>query len=122
MRKNMMLGLLTAIILSACNSSTVSISEVKGAPKSIEKEAKAAYDLQLIQDGDNQTYLVYQTSKRVSADLKQKDDVITIELDESESESKTKKPFIYKLSLDSPNHTLKVFINGKKTPFDRIKG
>ncbi len=119
----MTVGFLAALTLSACNSSEVSLSEVKTAPKSIEEETNDAADLQLIQgDKNTEGYLIYQTSQLLSANLEQREDVITIKLTETKSENTIKKPFIYKLTWDSPDSTLKVLINGKETPFDVIKG
>jgi len=47
------------LILAACNSSELSISEIQNVPNNVQDKINSDYTLQLVNDGENTAYIIF---------------------------------------------------------------
>lgn len=109
-----------ALILAACNSSELSISKIQNVPNNVQEIINPDYTLQLINDGENMSYIVFYSKGTVTTDLETKDDTLIVKLDSINEDSNELKQFVYKLTLDPEHDTINVLVNGQSTPFDVV--
>lgn len=120
--KNIIALLLISILLTACNSdvSTLSFSEIESLPDSLNSLIDSSDTLQLIYEGDNIAYLVYQAEGEVTTDVEEQEGVLNITLNTSNKENGEKQEHVYKMTLDDEHEVIDVYINGESTAFDSI--
>ena len=107
-------------ILAACNSSTLSISEIQNVPNNVQDKVNSDETLQLINDGENTAYIIFHSKGMVTTDLETKDDTLIVKLDSSNKDPNELKQFVYKLTWDKEHNTIEVLVNGQSTPFDSV--
>ena len=107
-------------ILVACNTSTLSMSEIEIVPTDVQDKIDSNYELQLIYDGEDIAYVVYRSNGIVVTDLEVKGDTLRIKLDETNKKDDVIEQFVYKLTLDPEHKVIDVLINGKSKPFDNV--
>ncbi|MEY9970275.1 chaperonin cofactor prefoldin [Lysinibacillus sp. RC46] len=123
MKKLLFLMFLTVFILTACNSSTLSISEIESVPEKVQKVIDEKNTLQLINQVDkNISYLVFQSKGTVTTGLETQGDTLIIKLDVTNQQDNAIKQHVYKLTLDSNQDTIDIHINGKSTTIDNVTG
>ncbi|WP_397538967.1 hypothetical protein [Rummeliibacillus pycnus] len=83
MKKLLFLLLLTLSILSACNSSTLSFSEISNVPSEVQNKIDSNNVVQLINDGEDNSYIVFFSKGAVTTDLEAQGDTIKVKLEES---------------------------------------
>lgn len=110
------------LILTACNSSEISISEIQNIPNNVQDKINSNYTLQLINDGENMAYTIFHSKGTVTTDLETKDDTLIVKLDSTNKDNDELKQYVYKLTLDPEHNTIEVLVNGQSTPFDNITG
>ncbi|OZI10846.1 peptidylprolyl isomerase [Bacillaceae bacterium SAS-127] len=120
MRKILFLLIVTTAILLACNTSTLSVSEIDIVPNDVQNKIDSNYGLQLIYEGEDIAYIVYQTNGTVVTDLEVQDDTLKVKLDETNKQDDVIEQHVYKLTLDPEHDVIDVLINGKPTPFDNV--
>lgn len=120
--KKILLFTLISILLSACslNDSKLSFSEIKRVPDNVQAKIEPNSTLQLLNEKEEVSYLVYQTKGTVATDLEVQKETVQIKLDVSNNDSDEVKQHVYKLTLDPNYEVIDVFINGKSTSFDKI--
>lgn len=120
--KNIIALLLISILLTACKSdvSTLSFSEIESLPDSLNSLIDSSDTLQLIYEGDNIAYLVYQAEGEVTTDVEEQEGVLNITLNTSNKENGEKQEHVYKMTLDDEHEVIDVYINGESTAFDSI--
>ena len=69
MRKILFLLMVITASLVACNTSTLSMSEIDIVPNDVQDKIVSNYELQLIYEGEDIAYIVYQSNGTVAADL-----------------------------------------------------
>lgn len=115
--------LFATLLLAACNSSEVSISEIQSVPNKVQDVINSDYTLQKINDGEKNAYIIFQSTGTVTADLEVKENILNIKLDSTNLENNEIKQYIYKLTRgDTEYDTINVLVNGKATPFDSVTG
>ncbi|AWE07724.1 peptidylprolyl isomerase [Lysinibacillus sp. 2017] len=123
MKKLFCLILFFTLILAACNSSKLSISEIQSVPNKVQDAINSDYTLQRISDGKKNTYIIFQSTGTVTADLEVIENILNIKLDSENQENNELKQHVYKLtSGDAEYDTINVLVNGKATPFDNSTG
>lgn len=122
LKRKFVLIFLVVLILSACNSSELSFSEISIAPKKIEKLINSNLKLQLINEGTKGSYIIYHTSGEIEADLKSEGSVINIIFKELSSKDDVVKRNIYYLTMDSKHDTINVLVNDEVLTFDEVTG
>ena len=110
------------LILAACNSSELSISEIQTVPNNVQDKINFDYTLQLINDGENMAYIIFHSKGTVTADLETKGDTLIVKLDSTNKDNNELKQYVYKLTLDPEHNTIEVLVNGQSTPFDNVTG
>ena len=110
-----------AIILVACNSSELSITEIQSIPTKVQDRINLDYTLQLINDGKKNAYIIFQSSGAVTAELEVIENILNIKLDSVNEENNELKHYVYKLTRgDATYDTIDVLVNGESTPFDNV--
>ncbi|TQR33555.1 peptidylprolyl isomerase [Lysinibacillus sphaericus] len=123
MKKLLFLVFLTVFILTACNSSTLSISEIESVPEKVQKVIDEKNTLQLINEVEKDvSYIVFQSKGTVTTGLETEDDTLIIKLDVTNQQDNEIKQHVYKLTFDSNLDTINIHINGKSTTIDNVTG
>lgn len=121
MRKVIILLIVTTVILAACNNtSTLSISKLDIVPAGVQSKIDSNYSLQLVFDGEDIAYIIYQSNKTVVTDLEVQGDTLKVKLDETNKQDDVVKQHVYKLTLDPEHEVIDVLINGKSTSIDMV--
>ncbi len=105
-------------ILSACNSSTLSLSEVENVPDDIQDSVNFDVQLQFIMDGNNNYYVVLHSSGDVTADVESEGDTVIVKLDETNLEDDVVMQNTFYLTTAQENHELNIELNGEPTSID----
>lgn len=120
MRRLFSLMLVAAIILAACNSSELSITEIQSVPTKVQERINTDYTSQLVHDikkGD--AYIIFQSTGIVTAQLEVRENILTIKLDSASQENNALKQYVFKITRgDAEYDTINFQVNGKETPFD----
>lgn len=111
--------LITSITV-ACNTSTLSMSEIDIVPNVVQEKIDSNYELQLIYDGEDIAYIVYQSNGTVVNDLEVQGDTLKVKLDETNEQDDVIKQRVYKFTLDPEHEVIDVLINGKSKAFDNV--
>lgn len=120
--KKILLVFLAVFILTACNSSTLSISEMEIVPNKVQKAIDEKYTLQKINEGEDISYIVFRSKGTVTTDLETQGNTLIVKLDVTNQQDNAIEQHVYKLTLD-PNHdTIDIHINGKSTTIDIVTG
>lgn len=126
MEKNLrkiILVLFASFLLTACNNdSKLSISELENVPDDVQAAIDSESTLQLINEGKNIAYVVFQSNGEVITDLEEQGDTLKIKLDRKKGNDDVIVHHVYKLTLDKKHKTIDVLINGESKPFDTITG
>ena len=120
MRNILILLMLTTAITVACNTSTLSMSEIDIVPNDVQEKIDSNYVLQLIYDGEDIAYVVYQSTGTVVTDLEVQGDTLKVGLDETNKQDDVIKQRVYKFTLDPEHEVIDVLINGKSKAFDNV--
>ena len=124
LRRLFSLLLVTAIILVACNSSELSITEIQSVPTKVQDRINPDYTLQLINDSEKgDAYIVFQSSGTVTAQVEVRENILDIKLDSENQENNELKQYVYKITRDDAEYdTVNVIVNGHATYFDNSTG
>ncbi|MFN7253190.1 MAG: peptidylprolyl isomerase [Anaerobacillus sp.] len=119
MKKIFVLVFLVSII-SACNSSTLSLSEVKNVPNNVQDKVDSDLKLQSITDGGKGYYIVFHSSGDVETDLETEGDTVIIKFNETNLGENVVKQNTFYLTTDPEPNVIDVHVNGESTPFDNV--
>ncbi|MEI2364605.1 peptidylprolyl isomerase [Niallia circulans] len=120
MRKILFLLMVITAILVACNTSTLSMSELDIVPNNVQDKIDSNYKLQLIYEGEDIAYIIYQSKGTVATDLETQGDTLKVKLDETNKQDDVMEQHVYKLTLDPEHEMIDVLINGKSTTIDNV--
>lgn len=110
------------IIIAGCQSSTLSFSEIEKVPNEVTSLIDPETTLQLINEENKGSYIVFQSNYKVKADLEPEDNVLHIIFKETSSENDGKEPHVYYLTTDPEHDTIEVLVNGEELSFDEVTG
>ncbi|MEQ6357767.1 peptidylprolyl isomerase [Lysinibacillus sp. M3] len=123
MKKLLFLALLSVFLLTACNSPTLSISEIEIVPDKVQEVIDEKYTLQKINVVDKDiSYVVFRSKGTVTSDLETQGNTLIIKLDITNQQDNAIKQHVYKLTLDPNLDTIDIHINGKSTSIDNVAG
>lgn len=106
------------LILSACNSSSVSINQTFDIPEKVQNVINTDHQLQLIKKGMN-AYIIFQSTETLTlTEFEVIDSILNIKFNSENQENTELKQYIFK--MNPGNVKVKVLINGKVTSFDNI--
>src|SRR4051812_9196537 len=120
LRKILLLLIVTTAILVACNTSTLSKSELDIVPSNVQDKIDSNYELQLIYDEKDIAYIIYQSKGEIITGLETQGNTLKVKLDETNKQDDVIEHHVYKLTLDPEHEVLDVLINGKSKPFDNV--
>ena len=120
MKKVFIMMVFVISILSACNSSQLSFTEVENVPDNVQDKIDSSLQLQLISDGKKGSYIILQSDGDVKAVLDSKGDTVTLKFDVSNSQVDNKIQNVYFLTTDKDTEVIEVLVNGESTPFDNV--
>lgn len=117
-KKLFYLILFFTLILSACNSSSVSIDQTFDIPEKVQNVINTDHQLQLIKKGMN-AYIIFQSTETLTlTEFEVIDSILNIKFNSENQENTELKQYIFK--MNPGNVKVKVLINGKVTSFDNI--
>ena len=124
MKKLFYLMIFVTMVLAACNSTELSISEIQSVPKKAQEVINADYTLQLINDSEKgNAYIVFQSTGTVTAEVEVIENILNIKLDSINQENNELKQYVYKITRgDAEYDTINVRLNGQDTHFDNSSG
>ena len=116
--------LASSILLAACSStpSTLSFSELEMAQEELQNVIDPTARLQLINEGEDISYVVYQFAEVVAADIEEDGETIKVNLNVAEEAGDLSGQTIYKLTLHEDHEIIEIFVNGEATPIDVVSG
>ncbi len=112
--------LFSVLLLAACNSSELSISEIEVIPTNLQYKIDTDSTLQMINENEKTFYVVYQSKGSVTSDLETIDDTLIIKLEHELEKNNEAKQYVYKLTIDSNHKAVEVHIDGERVPFDNV--
>lgn len=111
--------LVAVIILAACNSSKLSISEIQSVSSKVQDVINSDATLQMIINGEKNTYIIFHSTETVSAELEVTENILNIKFKTTNQENTELKQYVYKLNRgDSEHDTINVLVNEENMPFD----
>ena len=87
MKKRLFSLLFTLSILSACNSSILSFSEIDTVPSNVQDKIDSNYAVQLIDDGEDTSYIVFHSKGTVTATIEAEGDIIKVKVEENNQQT-----------------------------------
>ena len=120
LKKIFVLVFLVISTLSACNSSTLSFSEIKSVPNNVQDKVDSNLKLQSINDGGKGYYIVFHSSGDVETDLETQGDTVTIKFNVTNLHDEVVKQNTFYLTTDAEQDVIDVQVNGESTPFDNV--
>ncbi len=120
LKKIFVLVFLVISILSACNSSTLSFSEIENVPNNVQEKVDSNLKLQSINDGGKGYYIVFHSSGDVSTDLDTQGDTVKIKFNVTNLQDEVVKQNTFYLTTDPEHDVIDVQVNGEATPFDNV--
>lgn len=112
--------ILFVAILTACNSSTLSFSEMKNVPNNVQDIVDSDLRLQLINDGNKGSYIIFHSSGEVEADLETKEETVTIKFNVLNPQNDVLKQNTYYLTKDKEHDVIDVLLNDEPIHFDEV--
>jgi len=127
LKKLISLLFITTILLAACNSSELSITEVQKIPPKVQESIDfmdTDDTLQLVNDSKSDVkYIVFQSAGTVTAELEERENILDIKLDTENETNSELKQHVYKVTRgDAQYDSINVKINGQDTPIDNSTG
>ena len=120
LKKIVVLVFLIITILSACNLSTLSFSEIEIVPNNVQDKVDSNYKLQSINDGGKGYYIVFHSSGGVETDLETQGDTVTIKFNVTNLQDDVVKQNTFYLTTDPEQDVIDVQVNGESTHFDNV--
>ena len=119
--KKILLSLFLIIsILTSCNTSELSFSEIENVPNDVQEKVDPNLTLQSINDKGKGYYIVYNNSGEVEAKLETEGDTLIINFDVTNVEGDNVKQNTFYLTTAPEQKVLDVHVNGTSIPFDNM--
>lgn len=110
------------LLLAACGSPAVGISEMKKVPDEVQESANPDHRLQLVSFDEDAYYVVFHSTGTVTADTETNEDTLNILLEVEDLPDEELKQHVYKLILAPEHEVIDVQINGESVYFDEVTG
>ena len=120
MKKIFLLVFLVISILTACNSSTLSFSEIENVPNNVQGKVDSNFKLQSINDGGKGSYIIFHTSGDVEANLETQGDTVIIKFNVTNLQNSAVEQNTFYLTTDPEHDVIDVQVNGESIPFDNV--
>lgn len=120
MKKTFLLVFLVISILTACNSSTLSFSEIENVPNNVQNKVDSNFKLQSINDGGKSSYIIFHTGGDVEANLETQGDTVLIKFNVTNLQNSAVEQNTFYLTTDPEHDVIDVQVNGESIPFDNV--
>lgn len=120
LKKIVVLGILVLFVLSACNSSTMSIKEIENVPKDLQEYVNSSLRLQSINDGEKGYYIIFHSNGEIEADLETQGDKLNIIFNVTNLKDEVIKQNTYYVTTGPEHEMIDVLVNGESIPFDNM--
>ncbi|MBM7663641.1 hypothetical protein JOC25_000097 [Solibacillus kalamii] len=119
MKRLSSLMLVAIIILAACNSSQLSISELESVPSKVQDVINSGSTLQMITSGEKNTYIVFHSTEEVSVELEVTENILNIKFNTTNRGNTELKQYVYQLHRGNSEHdAINALVNEENAPFD----
>ncbi len=120
LKKIFVLVFFVVLILSACNPSKLSFSEIGNVPNNVQDKVDSNLKLQSITDGGKGYYIIFHSSGDVETDLETQEDTVTIKFNVTNMQDDVVKQNTYYLTTGPEHDVIDVLVNGESIPFDNV--
>lgn len=121
MKKTFLLVFLVISILTACNSSTLSFSEIENVPNNVQNKVDSNFKLQSINDGGGKgSYIIFHTGGDVEANLETQGNTVIIKFNVTNLQNSAVEQNTFYLTTDPEHDVIDVQVNGESIPFDNV--
>ena len=86
------------------------------------KKIDSNLELQLINDGEKGSYIIFQSSGDIETDVETHGDTVTIKFTVPNPQDDVVKQNTYFLTTDPEHDVIDVLVNGELMPFDNVTG
>ena len=100
----------------------MSFSEIQNVPNHVQDKIDSNLKLQLINDGEKGSYIIFQSSGNVETDVETQGDTVTIKFNVHNLQDDVVKQNTYYLTTDPEHDVIDVLVNGETMPFDKVIG
>lgn len=107
-------------LLGACQSSTLSLQKVKEPPEKLADYLDPTAELQMVNDGNKGSYIVFTTSGKVEAEVKSNKNVIRVYFNKPEETEGVIEQQIFYLTKGKGHDTIAVYLNDEETYFNNV--
>nr|WP_106782893.1 lipoprotein [Lysinibacillus timonensis] len=121
MKKLFILVFIAVLILSACNPTTLTFREIENVPKSVQEKIDPKYKLQLINEGEEGSYLIFHSNGDVETAIETEGTTLIIKFNvEANPQDTVVKQHTYYYTTGPKLDTIDIFVNGQSTPIDMV--
>jgi len=118
LKKISVLLILLIVVLSACNSTTLSFSKIETVPHHVQENVDSDSKLQSINVDGKGYYIVFHSSGEVEGEVETQEETVTIKFNETNVQDADVKQYTYYLTTGPEHDFIDVLLNGKPIPFD----
>ena len=120
--KKIMLIFTLFLTLVACSKPTPALEKVTKVPKDIQETINPEYRLQSVQSDETGSYIIFQSTGDVEADIQIDGKDVRIQFEETNTRDARlgMTQYTYYLYLEGEDNRLSVYVNGESIPFDSI--
>lgn len=120
--KKIMLIFTLFLTLVACSKPTPALEKVTKVPKDIQETVNPEYRLQSVQSDETGSYIIFQSTGDVEADIQIDGKDVRIQFEETNTRDARlgMTQYTYYLYLEGEDNHLSVYVNGESIPFDSI--
>ena len=110
------------LTLVACSKPTPGLEEVTKVPKDIQEQVNPEYRLQSIWSEDGGSYIIFQSTGDVEADIQIDGKSVRIQFEETNTKDASFgiQQYTYYLYLEGEDNFLEVYVNDESMPFNTI--
>jgi hypothetical protein len=95
---------------------------VKNIPNIVQEKIDTNFKLQLINDGQKGSYIIFQANGDVETEVETQGDTVIIKFNVANPQDEVIKQNTYYLTTDPKHEVIDVLVNGESIPFDNITG
>lgn len=100
----------------------LSFNEIETVANNVQEKIDSNLELQLINDGEKGSYIIFQSNGTVDTDLEVQGDTVTVKLNETNPQEDVVQQNVYYLTIDPEHDVIKVLVNDEMIPFDNVTG
>lgn len=122
--KKLLVIVLISWLLSACNlfNASPSIEKLEKAPKNVQELLDPVVPLQVVNENEKMSYLIYKSEDEVTASLEKQGGKLNVKLKAVPRDGANIEQHVFKLKINKETEMIDVLVNGELTPIGIITG